>query len=95
MTLYHTLAYYSAGSVGTFVWHQFIWNPPPFDDELDEILPNYRPWELKENPRDRVATDIARSIFWPVYFPKMIVGSFVTLEQFCNRMDEKIKNKFK
>lgn len=91
MTLYQTLGYYSLGAIGTFVWHQFIWSPPPYDVEWDKILAGgIHPWELKPNPKDRIATDIARSIVWPMYVPKVIFGSIAMLDEIDKKISKKL-----
>lgn len=87
---------YLMGFVGTFVWHQYIWNPPAYNKDWDDVFSGsggMPPWELKENPKDRICTDAIRSVFWPVYVPKMVVGSVLTLESFSDKMDDRIKKK--
>lgn len=85
-------ALYLSGVIGTLVWHQLIWKPPKYDPEWDDVLAGsggYHPWEIKPNPKDRVATDIARSFVWPLYVPKMVFGSIAMLDD----IDEKISKK--
>lgn len=98
MTLYHALTYYSVGMIGTLAWHQLVWRPPAYDEEWDEAFAGsggMPPWELKENPKDRVVTDTVRSVFWPFMIPKMTMGSIIMFGDYIDKFDEKISKKLK
>jgi hypothetical protein len=81
-------SYYLFGAVGTLAWHQVLWKPLPIDEEWERDFPEFRSIERKPDPKDRIATDILRSICW---VPKMAVGSLMMLDDFTEKMDKNIK----